>query len=128
MLIISFLHKLEVVVTEILWKLEIRFKTDLRKIYENPDRGRPHFSLLRRGLFCVVASEAGEKERESARGTMGRRKTEERVRVRASAFYVSIVAIFIGKLSWSLCGGKSSYFGWLDLIGLNICKKSTWGS
>ena len=39
MLINSFSHKLEVVVTKILWKLEIRFKTDLRKIYENPDRG-----------------------------------------------------------------------------------------
>ena len=31
MLIISFSHKLEVV-TEILWKLEVRFKTELRKI------------------------------------------------------------------------------------------------
>ena len=128
MLIISFSHKLEVVVTEILWKLEIRFKTDLRKIYENPDRGRPHFSLLRRGLFCVVASEAGEKERDSARGTMGRRKREERLRVRTSAFYFSIIAMFIGKPSGSLWGGESSHFGWLDVIGFNICNKNTCGS
>ena len=54
---------------------------------------------------------------------MGRRKTEERLSFRASAFYFSITVIFIGKLSWSLCGGKSSHFGWLDLIGLNICNK-----
>ena len=132
MLIISFSHKLEVVVTEILWKLEVRFETELRKIQKNPDRRPPHysshFSLLRRGFFCVVASEAGEKEIESARGTVGRRKTEERLRVRASAFYFSIIDIFVGKLSQSLCGGKSSHFGWLDLIGLNICNKSTWGS
>ena len=128
MLIISFSHKLEVVVTEILWKLEIRFKTELRKIYENPDRGRPHFSLLRRGLFCVVASEAGEKERESARGTMGRGKREERLRARRSAFYLSIIAIFIGKPSGSLCGGESSHFGWLDLIRLNKRNKNTCSS
>ena len=32
MMIISFSRKLEVVVTEILWKLEIRFKTELWKI------------------------------------------------------------------------------------------------
>ena len=59
---------------------------------------------------------------------MGRGKREERLRVRASAFYFSIIAIFIGKPSGSLCGGKSSHFGWLDLIGLNICNKNTWGS
>ena len=50
-------------------------------------------------------------------GTMGRGKIEER-----------LIAIFIGKPSWSLCGGKSSHFGRLDLIGLNIYNKSTWDS
>ena len=128
MVIISFSRKLEVVVTEILWKLEIRFKTELWKIQENPDRGRRHFSLLHRGLLCVVGSEAGEKERESARTTMGTGKREERLRIRTSAFYFSIIAIFTGKPSGNLCGGESSHFGCLDLIGLNTCSKSTWGS
>ena len=43
------------------------------------------FSLLRRGLFVLwggslCCGEAGEKEKESARGTMGRGKREERPR------------------------------------------------
>ena len=59
---------------------------------------------------------------------MGRGKREERLRVRASAFYFSFTAIFIGKPSGSLCGGESSHFGWLDLIGLNKCNKKTCGS
>ena len=55
MLINSFSHKLEVVVTEILWKLEIRFKTDLRKIYENPDRGMgDRISLSSAGASFVL--------------------------------------------------------------------------
>ena len=48
---------------------------------------------------------------------MGRGKIEE-----------TLIAIFMGKPSWSLCGGKSSHFGRLDLIGLNIYSKSTWDS
>ena len=59
---------------------------------------------------------------------MGTGKREERRRVRASAFYFSVIAIFIGKPSGNLCGGESSHFGCLDLIGHNICNKSTWGS
>ena len=76
----------------------------------------------------MCCREAGEKERESARGTMRRGKREGRLRVTVSAFYFSIIAIFIGKPSGSLCGGESSHFGWLDLIGLNICNKNTCGS
>ena len=59
---------------------------------------------------------------------MGTVNREERLRVRASAFYFWIIAIFIGKPSGKLCGGESSHFGCLDLIGLNICNKRTWGS
>ena len=53
-------------------------------------------SLLRRGLFVLwgglCCGEAGEKEKESARGTMGRGKRED---------------ILMGIPSGSLCGGES---------------------
>ena len=67
----------------------------------------------------MCCREAGEREKESARGAMGRGKKEERLSVRARVFYFSIIAIFVGKPSGSLWGGESSHFGWLDLIGLN---------
>ena len=82
----------------------------------------------------MCCREVREKEKESARGTMRRGKREERLRlrvrvqVRARVSDFSINAIFIGKPSGSLCGGESSHFWWLDLIGINICNKSTWGS
>ena len=57
--------------------------------------------------------EAGEKEKESARGTMGRRKIYERLPSFLSsllpprASYFSITAIYIGIPSGSLCRGES---------------------
>jgi len=54
--------------------------------------------------LCVVG-EAGEKEKESARGTMGRGKREERRPPRA--FYFFDYFILMGIPSGSLCGGES---------------------
>ena len=57
--------------------------------------------------------EAGEKEKESARGTMGREKIYKRLpsflssRRPRRASYFSITAIFIGIPSGSLYGGES---------------------
>ena len=63
---------------------------------------------------CLCCGEAGEKEKESARGTMGRGKREQRIFAFSLfpspparfPFVFSIIAMFIEIPSWSLCGGE----------------------
>ena len=64
---------------------------------------------------ALCCGEAGEKEIESARGRMERRKREERLPPFPSshrsprASYFSIIAIFIGMPCGGLCGGDSCF-------------------
>ena len=74
-----------------------------------------HLSPPQRPL-CIVGKllccgEAGEKEKGSARGTMGRGKREEVSLFPSSParfLFLSIIDILIGIPSGSLCGGESS--------------------
>ena len=81
-----------------------------------------HFTYARNtsqflSVSCVEVSlccgEAGEKEKDSARGTMGRGMREERLPpfplpiVLGALSIFSIIAIFIGIPNRSLCGGES---------------------
>ena len=71
-------------------------------------------------LLC--SREAGEKEKESARGTMGRGKTAPAFSLfplSPARFYFSIVAIFIGKPSGSLCGGENRWIKYYPGVNLN---------
>ena len=56
--------------------------------------------------LCVEESRAGEKEKESARGTMGRGKRGPLPIVPRALSIFSIIGTFIGILSGSLCGGE----------------------
>ena len=64
--------------------------------------GRYPVSFVEASLCC---REAGEKEKESARGTVGRGKSPLPIVPRALSIF-SIIAIFIGILSGSLCGAE----------------------
>ena len=79
--------------------------------------------LLQVSLFCLsppqrplcVVGGLGEKEKESALGTIGRGKREEKLPPFPSshrsprAFYFLIIAIFIGMPCAGLCGGESCF-------------------
>ena len=84
----------------------------ITRIYKAAERTTSTTSLLRKAsLSC---GEAGEKEKKSARGTMGRGKSEERLPPFPSshrppgAFNFLDYCYFIGIPSGSLCGGESS--------------------
>ena len=74
-----------------------------------------HSYILKNRLFSLASAEvslyrreAREREKESARGTMGREKKRSQVFPSSHrpprAFYFSVIAIFIGIPSGSLCG------------------------
>ena len=78
-------------------------------------RNIEHSYILKNSSFSLASAEAslyrreaGEREKEDTRGTMGRGKRRSQVFPSSHrpprAFYFSIIAIFIGIHSGSLCG------------------------